>query len=559
MRPGSLLAVSAALALAALAPRAAGSEPEVLVVETVAGTGEPGFSGDGGRAAGARLNEPSGVAVDRAGNIYIADNDNNRIRRVDGGGTITTIAGTGRAGFAGDGGPATAAELNNPYGVWVSATGEIYIADQRNHRVRKISRDGIIRTIAGNGVQGYSGDGGPATQASLSFPDDVVMNSRGELFIADAGNDVVRRIASGGIIETFAGNGEHAYDGASGFSGDGGPAREAQLDTPAALAINSRDDLFIADLRNHAVRKVSAAGLISTVAGTGRRGFNGDREDATQAMLDEPGGVAVEADGSLLIAEGGNRRVRRLAPDGSITTIAGNGTEGFGGDGGDARLAQFSTLDFVAVDTRGRIYVADYGNHAIRALSRGRAEPASPVERLLLRMRDAYAAIDHARVEMRERVIGRDGPSVRTGTVEFLGDERVRARFSIPGYGEVTVESDGFRITVNDPARSGAAFTRHDAGNLNRALLGNLEVYCFYDAFRQLSTARGGFMAASRLSVLTDQSWSGRRWTVLHEEAGGLGIRYYVDPESHLIWRTVQADAGSNELRYESVVTRMEL
>ena len=556
MRLRSALAL--VLVVGGMAATAAGETPEVLVVETLAGTGEAGYSGDGGPAVDARLDEPSGVAVDGAGNVYIADNDNHRIRRVDREGRISTIAGTGEAGFSGDGGPATAARLNNPYGVWVSGAGEIYIADQRNHRVRVVSREGTIRTIAGNGVQAYSGDGGPALEASLAFPDDVVMNSKGELFIADAGNDVVRRVRSDGTIDTWAGSGEHFYDGASGFSGDGGPARQALLDTPAALAINSRDDLFIADLRNHAVRKVDADGIISTVAGTGRRGFNGDRRDATKAMLDEPGGLAVEADGSLLIAEGGNWRVRRLAPDGSITTIAGSGIEGFGGDRGDARLARFSTLDFVAVGGQGRIYVADYGNDAVRVLRPGRPEPASAVDWLLLRMRDAYAAVDHVRLATRERLVRRD-PGARDGTVELWADGRVRARFSIPDYGEVAVDSDGFKITVTDPKRPGPPARRHDAGNLNRALLGNLEVYSFYDAFRQLSTGRGGFMAGSRLSVLTDQSWNGRSWTVLQEEAAGLRILYYVDPESHLIWRTVHRDAASDAIVYESSLSGVEL
>ena len=553
-----LLALASAVGIFAL--QAAGLSGETLLINTVAGTGEPGFSGDGGPAREARLDEPSGVAVDAAGNIYIADNDNNRIRRVGTSGKITTVAGTGAAGFSGDSGPAAEAELNNPYGVWVSPAGEIYIADQRNHRVRKVSRDGQIETIAGNGTAGYSGDGGRATEASLSFPDDVVLNSRGELFIADAGNDVVRRIGVDGTIDTFAGSGRHAYNGESDLSGDGGPAALAQLDTPAALAIDSEDNLYIADLRNHAIRKVSAAGVITTIAGTGRPGFNGDRKDATRAMLDEPGGVAVARDGSLLIAEGGNLRVRRLGKDGSITTIAGNGTEGFSGDRGDARLAQFSTLDFVAVDGAGRILVADYGNHAIRVLEPGKVENPedASVQWLLMRMRDAYAAIDRVKLETRERRRTPDGWSVRDGVVEFRGDSEVRARFFIPDYGEVAVNSDGFKITVDDPARSGPDTRRHTASNLNFTLLGNLEVYSFYDAFRQLSTAEGGFMAGSYLRVTPTETWGGRSWTVLGEEAGNLRIEYFVDPESYLIWRTVQRDAVSGEIRYESFLEKLE-
>ena len=424
-----------------------------------------------------------------------------------------------------------------------------------------MSQDGVIETIAGNGVSGYSGDGGPATEASLSYPDDMVLNSKGELFIADAGDDIIRRILVDGSIDTFAGSGEHAYNGASAHAGDGGPATLAQLDTPAALAVDSKDNLYIADLRNHAIRKVSTEGVITTIAGTGRAGFNGDRRDATKAMLDEPGGVAIDKDGSLLIAEGGNWRVRRLARDGSIKTIAGNGTEGFSGDGGDAGLAQFfPTLDFVAVGPEGEIYVAGSGNHAIRVLKPGSVEEPgdAAVERLLMRMRDAYASVDHARLETRERRLTPSGWSTREGTVEYWADSRLRARFSIPDYGEVEVESDGFKITVRDATRSGPDVVRYDAGNLNRALLGNLEVYSFYDAFRQLSTAAGGFMSGSSLEVRLDMEWAGSSWTVLEETAGGLRIEYFVDPRSHLIWRTVRRDAGSDEIRYESYLANME-
>ncbi len=547
---GALLILSASSFL--------GAAPATLRVDTIAGTGEPGFSGDGGPASGAQLNEPSGVAVDSHGNIYIADNDNQRVRRVDLDGTISTVAGTGEAGYSGDSGPATQARLNNPYGVWVGPDDVLYIADQRNHRVRRVSRDGVIETIAGNGVSGYSGDGGAATEASLSYPDDVVMNSRGDLFIADAGNDVVRRIRPNGVIDTYAGTGVHAYNGESALSGDGGPAAAAQLDTPAALAMDGDDNLYIADLRNHAVRRVTADGIISTIAGTGEAGFNGDRKDAALAQLDQPGGVAVQADGSLLIADGGNRRVRRLEKDGSITTLAGNGTTGLSGDGADARLAQFDTLDFVAVGPKGEIYVADYGNSAIRVLETATVESTvGSVEWLLLRMRDAYAGVDRAVIKTREHRRTLDGVSVRNGVVELLGDSALRARFSIPNYGEVAVESDGFRVTIHDPTRPGPSVSRHTPRNLNSALLGNLEVYSFYDAFRQLSTADDGFMGGSTLEI-SEKEWNGRAWTVLEETAGSLKIDYYVDPKTHLIWRTVQMDASSGEIRYDGYLTSVE-
>lgn len=331
-------------------------------ITTVAGDGESGFAGDGGPATKAKLTRPTAVAVDLRGNLYVADSGNHRVRKIATDGTITTFAGTGEPGFGGDGGPAARAQLNAPYGVSVDRHGQVFVADQRNHRVRKITLAGIITTIAGNGTKGFAGDGGQAVRAALDHPDATVSDNDGNLYIAEGGNNRVRKVDAGGTITTVAG-------GAQGYSGDGGPAARAKLSVPGSLAIDPQGNLFIGDLANHAVRKVSPSGTITTVAGTGDRGFNGDDIPAIRAQLNEPGGVAVCPDGSLLIADGGNFRVRRVDADGKITTIAGTGRKGHAGDGGPALQAELSILDILTVDDRGTVFVADYGNHRIRKLT----------------------------------------------------------------------------------------------------------------------------------------------------------------------------------------------
>jgi sugar lactone lactonase YvrE len=339
--------------------RALGSS---YTITTVAGNGESGFAGDGGPAAAAKLNRPCAVAVDLRGNLYVADSGNHRVRKVAPDGTITTFAGTGEPGFGGDGGPAVRAQLNSPYGVSVDRHGQVFVADQRNHRIRMVNLSGTITTIAGDGRKGFAGDGGPAVRAALDHPDATVSDNNGNLYIAEGGNHRVRKVDPDGKITTVAGT-------ARGYSGDGGPAAKAKLNVPGSLAIDPQGNLFVGDLANHAVRKVSRSGTITTVAGTGERGFNGDDIPAIRAQLNEPGGVAVCPDGSLLIAEGGNFRVRRVDADGKITTVAGTGRSGHAGDGGPALQAEVSVLDILTVDDRGTVFVADYGNNRIRKLT----------------------------------------------------------------------------------------------------------------------------------------------------------------------------------------------
>jgi trimeric autotransporter adhesin len=329
-------------------------------ITTVAGNGTAGFSGDGGPATSAQLVFPQSVAVDSAGNLYIADYTNHRIRKVSNG-VITTIAGNGTPGFSGDNGPATSAQLNLPRGVAVDSAGNLYIADTNNSRIRKVS-NGLITTVAGNGTFSFGGDGGLATSAQLNGPNDVVLDSAGNLYIADTGNGRVRKVSSG-VITTLAGGALPV--------GDTGTATitSAQLLEPESVAVDSKGNSYIADAGNHRIRKISN-GVITTVAGNGTYGFSGDNGPATSAQLYFPGGIAVDSASNLYIADSDNQRVRKVS-NGVIATVAGNGTPGFGGDNGPAASAQLNIPRGMVVDPMGNIYIADTGNNRIRMVSNG--------------------------------------------------------------------------------------------------------------------------------------------------------------------------------------------
>ena len=410
----------------------------------VAGNSRRGYSGDGGPATGAQLRAPFGVAVDTSGNLYIADELNNRIRRVSTSGTISTVAGNGVRGFSGDGGPATDAELNNPLSVSVDSAGNIYIADSSNNRIRKVSPNGLINTVAGGGANN-PGDGGQATSAGLDGPSGMALDPAGNLYIADRNNMRVRKVSAGGIITTVAG------DGTQGNSGDGGPAASAELFLPTGVALDAAGNLYIADFANgrirqvspggiittygppsrasqpsgvatdtagnlyitdeqlRVVRRVSTAGQVTTVAGNGIESFGGDGGPATAAQMNlisgvavdgsgnvyiadlinsnvrkvspkgiistlavnltNPQGLAVDASGNLYIADGGNNRIVKVSNNGTVQTVAGNGSQGFSGDGGPATTAQLSSPQSVAVDGSGNFYIADNGNFRVRKVS----------------------------------------------------------------------------------------------------------------------------------------------------------------------------------------------
>ena len=485
------------------------------VITTVAGNGSAGYSGDGGLATEAQLNKPFGVAVDNNSNLYIADYGNNCIRKVTADGIITTVAGNGNAGYAGDGGLATEAQLNKPYGVAVDSNGNTYIADYGNNRIRKVTADGIITTVAGNGSGGYAGDGGQATEAQLNKPMGVAVDNNYNLYIADYGNYRIRKAATDGIITTVAGNGSAGYagdgrpaivaqlspsdvaldscnnlyiadfsnervrfikaadsqiltppvlsadsidniignpiditftdneswrnaitevkigetllessqytketgkitidasvfttpknyivmvkssgyldaavnqsiisfnlsdleagyiytiagNGTQGYSGDGGKAVYAQLNKPLKVAVDNQGNYYIADQYGHRIRKVDTDGNISTIAGNGKAVYSGDGGPAISAQLNYPTDVTVDGTGNLYIADSSSIRIRKVATDGNISTVAGNGSRGYSGDGGPAVSAQLKLPHGIAVDTKGNLYIADCDAHCIR-------------------------------------------------------------------------------------------------------------------------------------------------------------------------------------------------
>jgi sugar lactone lactonase YvrE len=370
-----------------------------------AGTGLSGFSGDGGPATVAQLASVEGLAADAAGNLYVADGPNFRLRRVDPGGTISTVAGNGSRFFAGDGGPATSAMFAGLVDLAVDAAHNLYVEDSANNRVRKVDTSGIVTTVAGNGVAGFSGDGGPAPAASLNSPAGLAVDADGNLLIADAGNYRVRKVDHDGIISTVAGT------GGQGFSGDGGPATAAELG-PLDVAVGPGGNLWVLDTQNHRLRLINRSGIITTVAGNGatdgslgtsgralgaslagptsvavdavgnayvadltaNRVFKVDPGGGIRSAVDEhlslgyPFGLALDATGRLYIAEALSNVVRRLEPTGSLTMVAGTGAAGYSGDGGRAVDARLWAPTGLVVDGTD-LYVADNGNARVREVT----------------------------------------------------------------------------------------------------------------------------------------------------------------------------------------------
>ena len=337
------------------------------VIIRVAGTvGTAGSAGDDGPATDAQLNFPFGVAVTADGGFLIGDTLNNVVRKVSADGVITRVAGTGTAGSAGDGGPATDAQLNGPIAVAVTADGGFLIADSNNNVVRRVSPDGVITRVAGTGTAGSAGDDGPATDAQLNGPIGVAVTADGGFLIADQNNSVVRKVSTDGVITRVAGT-----TGTAGSAGDDGPATDAQLDTPTAVAVTADGGFLIADFINNKVRKVSADGVITRVAGAGTAGSAGDDGPATDAQLNGPAGVAVTGDGGFLIADFFNNKVRKVSADGVITRVAGTGTAGSFGDDGPATDAQLHNSATVTVTADGGFLIADTFNQVVRKVSDG--------------------------------------------------------------------------------------------------------------------------------------------------------------------------------------------
>jgi sugar lactone lactonase YvrE len=357
--------------LSAVVVASASGGPSVRTITTIAGSspvnGSGGFSGDGGPATKARLNEPTAVAADRKGNVYIADTRNHRIRKVSPGGRITTFAGTGKLGcvataLPGDGGPATSAPLCSPEAVAVDGRGNVYF-DQSIY-IRRVDPSGTISTFAGGGTCCARGDGGPATSAwlNMTLRGGVAVDAKGNVYFSDFTS--VRKVDTGGTITTFAGSAK------SGFGGDGGPATSALLNQPIGLAVDRKGNVYIADSGNYRVRKVSPGGRITTFAGTGKQGYYKDGVRANAAPLARPVGVAVDSRGNVYIADAGTTTVAWVNPGGRITRLAGPGVQYELGDGGPARSAWLNSASGVAVDAKGNVYIASVVPHRVRKVSK---------------------------------------------------------------------------------------------------------------------------------------------------------------------------------------------
>jgi sugar lactone lactonase YvrE len=360
-------------------PAAAAPTPGPGTIVTIAGNGIAGFGGEGRPATSARLILIEGVAVDKAGNLYISLNLVNRIRKVDAAtGIITTIAGSspfeiirglfpgvGTGGYGGDGGPATHALLNGPQNLAVDAAGNLYISDLLNHRVRKVDPNGIITTVVGTGQEGFAGDGGPATAAQLAGPQAVAVDQAGNLYVSDNRNHRVRKVDPNGIITTVAGGGTEPVK-------DGAAATAVALGRPRMLAVDGAGNLFIGDGSLNRILKMSPAGILSLVAGTGTAGFSGDGGPATQAQFNAPFPfMAADRAGNLFFADANNNRIRKISADGIITTVAGSGPNfpepgSFGGDGGPATAARLWSGTGVAIDPAGNLIFGDQGNDRVR-------------------------------------------------------------------------------------------------------------------------------------------------------------------------------------------------
>lgn len=353
----SVALASAGLALG-LMPHAQGQNAAQRAALAQLGRGRANFA-SGVEATSIPLAQPGGIAFDAAGNLYIADTDAQIVQEVNLAGIITTVAGTGEQGFSGDGGAATSADLDSPVGVAVDGGGNIYIADTHNQRIREVT-NGTITTIAGTGAAGFSGDGGTATSAMLDLPTAIAVDSKGNIYIADTNNNRIREI-SGGKISTVAGNGSQAY------SGDGGQATAAGLDSPSGVAVDSVLNLYIGDTHNQRVRMVAAAtGIITTIAGTGTKTFTADGA-AAGAALARPMGVAVDASGAVYVADSDNQRIRKISGN-AVSTVAGDGTEGFSGDRGLSTNASIDTPHAVAT-SNAEVAFADTLNNRVRAVN----------------------------------------------------------------------------------------------------------------------------------------------------------------------------------------------
>ena len=331
------------------------------IITTIAGGSTNGYNGDTIMAIHAELQGPYSVALDGLGNYYIADGYNNRIRKVDAAGIITTVAGTSLGSYNGDGIPAITAEIYRPIGITCDHSGNVYFADAFNNRIRKIDvTTGIISTIAGTGVAGYNGDNVTANTAQINTPHGVAFDATGNLYIADEGNSRVRKINTSGVITTIGGTGVASY------TGDNGPAINADIDFPYGIVVDDTGNIYFSDYIEDVVRKINTFGVITTIAGSITAGPIGDGGPADSAKLLSPTGLAIDNLGDLYVADGDHDRIRKVTMStGIITTVAGS-VGGYGGDNGLATLAKLAQPAGIAIDGSSNLYITDFGNSRIR-------------------------------------------------------------------------------------------------------------------------------------------------------------------------------------------------
>jgi streptogramin lyase len=341
-------------------------------ITTIAGTGQAGYSGDGAKATEARLDQPFHCDVDSQGHLYVAEAFNHCVRKIDvKTGTISTVVGCGKKGYSGDGGPATKATMNEAYAVAADRNGDLYIVDRLNAVVRKVDgRTGIITTVAGNGTKGFGGDGGKATEATMREPNDCCLDGKGGLLIADVADWRIRRLdLQTGLISTFAGTGRPKGKVDRKAIGDGGPATQAIVVGARAVCVDGKGNTYICEREGNAIRKVDAHGTITTIAGTGKAGAGGDGGPALLALFRGPKAIRCDALGNAYVVDTENHAIRKIDLNSGIVMTVAGGRQGSGGDGGPATQAGMDRPHGCVLDAGGTLYIADSSNHRVRKVS----------------------------------------------------------------------------------------------------------------------------------------------------------------------------------------------
>ena len=486
-------------------------------ITTIAGTGTAASTGDGGLASVAAIYHPADVFIDASGNIFFSEYEGQKIRKITPSGIISTVAGTGVAGYSGDGGPATAARFNGIFGITGDAAGNIYACDFNNQRIRKIDASGTITTIAGTGAGGYSGDGGAATLANIWQPEYPRIDNAGNLCFTDNQNHRVRKISSTGVISTIAGN------GTSGYTGDGGAATLAALSFPGGICFDNSGNMFIAD-NNNVIRKINSSGIISTIAGTGASGYSGDGGPATAAKMRVPQGMIVDAAGNLLVAETNNHCIRKINTAGYASTYAGIGAPGFAGDGAPATAAKLNTPCAVGLDAAGNLFVVDVYNHRLRRVeANANTAPSftfAPSHYMHFCTNEAITA---AAVDSLLRVVDVDAGQTLTWSVTTPASHGiVSGSYSVTSTGGTLTPSgfvytptsgytgtDMFQLTVSDGIASGTITINMQVDLYPTAgTISGKDSVCAGDTVHLATTATGGTWSVTN-STLASVSPSG--------------------------------------------------